>query len=188
VEGIAGTVTLLLHQWRSGDPTALEKLTPLVYAELRKLAARHLRGERSDHQFRPTDLVSEAYLRLIGDQVPEWTDRVHFFAFASRIMRRVLVDHARQRDAGKRGGGARPITLDEALVAVDGPEKLLAHDNPLEEISPVDNPKPRPDELHYFGGLTQREIADVLDVHVNSVANDLRFAEAWLNRNLRGEA
>lgn len=188
VEQRGRTVTLLLLEWRSGSAAALEKLTPLIYDELRRIAARHLQGERPGHLFRPTDLVSEAFLRLMDGQTPECNDRVHFFAFASRLMRRILVDHARKRDAGKRGSGARPITLDEALVSVDGPEELVALDSALAKLATFDERKAKAVELHYFGGLTQQEIAEVLQVHVNSVANDLRFAEAWLNRTLRAEA
>lgn len=183
-----GTLTLLLKQWRGGSAAALEQLTSVVYDELRRIAARHLHRERPGHQFRPTDLVSEAYVRLMDGQPPDLNDRVHFFAFASRLMRQILVDHARKRRAGKRGGGVNPVTLDDAVVSVDGPEELLALDSALNALAELDARKAQAVELHYFGGLTHKEVAVALGFHVNTITEDLRFAAAWLNRNLRGEA
>jgi len=182
--GEARTVTALLRDWRDGDPAAADELLPLIYAELHRLAARHLRGERPGHTLRPTDLVSEAYLRLSGGAQPEWNDRVHFFAIAARTMRQILVDHARRRRADKRGGGERPITLDEAVADAGRPGDLLALDEALVELARFDERKARVIELHYFGGLTQDEVAEVLGVHVNTVARDLRLAEAWIHRHL----
>lgn len=178
-------VTGLLRAWREGDKAALDQLIPIVYAELHKLAAIYLRGERPGHTFRPTDLVSEAYLRLSGSATPAWNDRVHFFAVAARTMRQILVDHARKRIAGKRGGGEAPVTFDEALVAGDRPADLVALDDALEALAGFDDRKARVIELHYFGGLTQDEVAQVLDVHVNTIARDLRLAEAWIHTHLR---
>jgi RNA polymerase sigma factor (TIGR02999 family) len=183
----ARTLTLLLHDWRGGDRTALDELMPLVYAELHKLAAGYLRGERVGHTFRPTDLVSEAYLRLADGGQPEWTDRVHFFAIAARTMRQILVDHARKRNAAKRGDGARPVTLDDAVIAPDRPEDLLALDAAMVALEAFDARKANAVELHYFGGLTHEEVAEALGVHVNTVARDLRLAEAWIQRHMRGE-
>jgi RNA polymerase sigma-70 factor, ECF subfamily len=183
----ARTLTLLLRDWRGGDRTALDELMPIVYAELHKLAAGYLRGERVGHTFRPTDLVSEAYLRLADGGQPEWTDRVHFFAIAARTMRQILVDHARKRNAAKRGDGARPVTLDEAIVAPDRPEDLLALDAAMVALEAFDARKANAVELHYFGGLTHEEVAEALGVHVNTVARDLRLAEAWIQRHMRGE-
>jgi RNA polymerase sigma factor (TIGR02999 family) len=179
------TVTALLRDWRGGDHDAADALLPRIYDELHRLAARHLRGERDGHTFRPTDLVSEAYLRLSAGEQPEWADRVHFFAIAARTMRQILVDHARKHRAAKRDGGARPITLDDDVVDAGRPDELLALDDALGELAKFDERKARAIELSYFGGLTQDEIAQVLEVHVNTVARDLKLAEAWLHRQLR---
>jgi RNA polymerase sigma-70 factor, ECF subfamily len=182
----ARTVTSLLRDWRDGDRAAAEHLMPLVYDELRAVAARHLAGERPGSTVRPTDLVSEAYLKLAGGAQPEWNDRVHFFAIAARLMRQILVDRARKRRAEKRGGDERPVTLDaELVVAPDRAEGLLALDQALEELAAFDERKARAIELHYFAGLTQPEIALALEVHVNTVARDLKLAEAWLHRALQ---
>jgi RNA polymerase sigma factor (TIGR02999 family) len=183
----ARTVTLLLRSWRAGDRAALDELIPLIYDELYRLAAGYLRGERPGHTFRPTDLVSEAYLRLADASQPEWNDRVHFLAIAARTMRQILVDHARKRNAAKRGDGARPVTLDEQLIAVERPEAMIALDEALSALEKFDERKARVIELHYFGGMTQDEVAGVLDVHVNTVARDLRLAEAWIQRHLHGD-
>ncbi len=179
------TLTHLLRDWRDGDRAALDELVPLVYAELYKIASRHLRGERSNHTFRPTDLVAEAYVKLAEGQPPEWNDRVHFFAVAARSMRQILVDHARKRDAEKRGSGKQAVTFDEGLVGTDRPAELLALDAGLEALAKFDERKARVVELHYFGGLTQDEVATVLGVHVNTVARDLRLAEAWIHAHLK---
>ena len=183
--GSPRTLTLLLRDWRAGDEGAFEEIVPKVYSELNGLAERYMRGERAWHTFKPGDLVAEAYLRLAatGEQ-PEWTDRVHFFAIAARTMRQILVDHARARARVKRGGGARPVTLDEAIVAGERPEELVALDEALQALASQDERKARVVELHYFGGLNQNEIANVLEIHVNTVARDLRFAEAWIHRCL----
>ncbi len=178
------TITALLRAWRDGEAGALTELMPIVYDQLRRLAGRHLRGERSDHTFRPTELVSEAYLRLSNGAPPSWNDRVHFFAVAARNMRQILIDHARKRVAEKRGDGARAITFDEQLIAGDRPHELIALDDGLLALATFDERKARAIELHYFGGLTQPEIAEVLEVHVNTVMRDLRLGEAWLHRYL----
>jgi RNA polymerase sigma factor (TIGR02999 family) len=185
VDGAQRTVTMLLRDWRAGDRAAFDALMPLVYDELHRLASHYLRGERAGHTFRPTDLVSEAYLRLAGAAQPELNDRVHFFAIAARSMRQILVDHARKRCADKRGSGDKPVTLDESLPIPDRPEELLALDEALEELAKLDDKKARVVELHYFGGMTQDEVAKALEVHVNTVQRHLRFAEAWLHRRLR---
>lgn len=179
------TVTMLLHEWRAGNPDALDELLPLVYKELHRLAASYMRGERAGHTLRATDLVGEAYLRLADAEQGELKDRVHFFAIASRTMRQILVDHARKRDAAKRGGGERPVTFDEGLVAGDRREELLALDEALDALAKFDERKARVIELHYFGGLKQEEVAEALSVHVNTVARDLRLAEAWIHKHLR---
>jgi RNA polymerase sigma factor (TIGR02999 family) len=179
-------VTALLREWRAGDVAAADVLMPLVYDELHRVASRHLRGERAGHTLRPTDLVSEAYLRLSGGIQPEWADRVHFFAIAARTMRQILVDHARRRAADKRGAGERPVTLEDGMVSTQRSAALLALDDALVALARFDERKARAIELCYFGGLTQDEIAEVLGVHVNTVARDLKLAEAWLHRELRG--
>jgi RNA polymerase sigma factor (TIGR02999 family) len=181
-------LTVLLRAWRQGDRAAFDQIAPLIYDELRRIAAFHLRGERPGHTFGPTDLISEAYLRLVGGAQLELQDRVHFFAIASRNMRQILVDHARKRCAEKRGAGERPLELDEKQIATDRPQELVALDEALEELAKFDERKARIIELHYFGGLTQDEIAAVCDVHVNTVARNLRLGEAWLRRQLRAEA
>lgn len=182
-----GTVTRLLRDWSDGSQAALDELMPLVYDELRRLAGGYLRGERPGQTLRPTDLVSEAYLRLVDGAPLDWDGRAHFFAIAARAMRQVLVDSARQRSAGKRGGGERPVTFDEAgAAACDRPEGLVALDDALSELAKNDERKAKVVELFYFGGLSQAEIASMLVVHVNTVSRDLRFAEAWLKSRLGG--
>jgi RNA polymerase sigma factor (TIGR02999 family) len=178
-------VTTLLRAWRQGDRAALDQLMPIVYAELRQIAARYLRGERAGHTFRPTELVAEAYLRLAGSNPPDVSDRVHFFAVAARNMRQILVDHARRRLRDKRGGGERVITFEEGLVGTERPDELVALDDALEALGALDERKARVIELHYFAGLTQSEIASVLELHVNTVSNDLKLATAWIHRHLR---
>jgi RNA polymerase sigma factor (TIGR02999 family) len=183
-----GTVTVLLREWRAGDRGALDRALPLVYDELHRLAEVFLRGERPGHTFSATDLVSEAYVRLGSAQPDAWNDRVHFFALAARAMRQLLVDHARRRTAAKRGGGERPITFDEERVGPERPEALLRLDDALEALAAEDPRKAQVVELHYFGGLTQVEIAEALDLHANTVARDLRFAQAWLQRRMSAPA
>jgi RNA polymerase sigma factor (TIGR02999 family) len=178
-------VTGLLQAWRAGDQSALDQLLPLIYDELHRLADRQLRIERPGHTFRPTDLVSEAYLRLTAGAPPDVANRAHFFAIAARSMRQILISHARRRFAAKRGSNATRVDLDDNLIAVDRGDDLLALDEGLTALSAFDERKARAVELHYFGGLTQEEIAAVFDVHVNTVARDLRLAAAWLHNHLR---
>jgi RNA polymerase sigma factor (TIGR02999 family) len=184
-------VTLLLAAWHDGDPEALSRLMPLVYSELRRLAARSLDGERRDHTLQPTALVHEAYLRLAGGAVPRWHDRVHFFAVAAQVMRRLLVDHARARRTDKRGGGARRLPLEAALeIGAPGagdPELLLALDVALDELAEHDARKARIIELRFFGGLTQEETALVVGVATSTVILEARLARAWLYRRMASE-
>jgi RNA polymerase sigma factor (TIGR02999 family) len=175
---------MLLRAWRQGDQAAFDEVAPLIYDELHRIAAAHLRAERPGHTFSPTDLISEAYLKLAGGARFEFHDRAHFFAIASRNMRQILVDHARRRVRGKRGAGEPAIDLDETIVATDRPWELIALDEALEALAKLDPRKARVVELHYFGGLGHDEIAAVCEVHVNTVARDLRFSEAWLRREL----
>lgn len=179
-----GTVTVLLRAWRAGDRGALDELIPLIYRELHALAGSFMRGERPGHTFSATDLVSEAYARLGSPHPNEWNDRLHFFAIAARAMRQALVDHARRRTAAKRGGGNRLVTLDEQVIGTERPEELLRLDAALEALAREDERKAQVVELHFFGGLTQAEIAEALEIHPNTVARDLRFAQAWLQRHL----
>jgi RNA polymerase sigma factor (TIGR02999 family) len=179
-------VTQLLRQWQAGDRAALHQLMPIVYHELRRLAAGHLRRERAGHTLQPTALVAEVYLRLVGEGHKDWSGRVDFYAAAARHMRQILVDHARRRRARKRGGGARAVTLDDGALPIERPGDLVALDDALEALSRFDERKARTVELHYFGGLTHEEAAAVLGVHVNTVARDLRLARAWLHRELSG--
>jgi RNA polymerase sigma factor (TIGR02999 family) len=177
------TLTMLLRAWQTGSVEAREQLIARVYEELLTLATSYLRGERG-HTWQPTDLVAEAYLRLAAGETPACNDRVHFFGIAARTMRHILVDHARKRNAGKRGDGVRAETLDEILVGDTRPHELVALDDALQSLAKRDERKARIVELHYFGGLTQSEVAEIVGVHVNTVASDLRFAQAWLHSEL----
>lgn len=177
-------MTLLLHEWRGGDEAAFGELMPLVYQELHKVAASYLRKERPGHTLRPTELVDEAYLRLAASEGMKVNDRVHFFGIAARVMRQILVDHARKHNAGKRGAGDAPVTFDDQLVHRDRPGDLVALDDALEALAKLDERKARAIELHYFGGLTHTEIAEVLGVHANTVNRDLQLGLAWIRREL----
>jgi len=180
-------VTRLLASWREGEPSARDALIAHVYPELRRLAERHLSGERPNHTLQATALIHEAFLRMVDTEVP-WADRNHFFAVAARVMRRILVDHARARGRAKRGGGGAALTLDEALVvAPERPADLVALDEALERLHAQDARKADAIELHYFGGLTHQEVADVLGVSAATVDRDLRMARAWLYRELTAE-
>jgi RNA polymerase sigma-70 factor, ECF subfamily len=178
------TVTQLLRQWREGDQGALDDLMSVVYDELRKLAGHYMRGERPDHTLRPTELVSEAYLRLVKGEQLDLNDRAHFFGVVARTMRQVLVDEARKRQASKRGRGERPITLDDIVVSTDRPAEMVALDEALSALENVDERKAKTAELFFFFGHTQDEIATMLEVHVNTVMRDLRVVKAWLQRYL----
>lgn len=177
-------VTRLLHAWREGDPRALENLTPLVYQELRRLAGHQIRGERAGHVLQTTALVHEAFLRLVDLELG-FNDRVHFFAMASRLMRRVLVDLARERRAAKRGGDAVVLELDEARHAGSAPRSdVLDLDRAIDELAERDPRKARAVELKFFAGLTLAEIAEVLEISHATVERDLKMAKAWLTRRL----
>jgi RNA polymerase sigma factor (TIGR02999 family) len=178
-------VTALLLAWNGGDAAALDDLIPLVTAELRKLAAHYLRGERPGHTLQPTALVNELYLRLIDRQQVSWRDRAHFFAFAAKSMRRILVDHARARDSEKRGGGARPLTLSRA-EGIAGREEVdvIDLDRALSALGALDERQARLGELRFFGGLTLDETAAVLGVGTATVSRDWTTARAFLYREL----
>jgi RNA polymerase sigma factor (TIGR02999 family) len=182
-------VTDLLLAWRDGDEQALEALMPLVHHELRRLARRHMKGERAGHTLQTTALVNEAYLRLVDLTRVQWHDRAHFLAMAARLMRRVLVDHARSRAYAKRGGGEPPVTFDESLALIgQARPDLVALDDALVALAALDARKGRVVELRFFGGLTVRETADVLGVSQETVLRDWRLAKVWLLRELSGNA
>jgi len=177
-------VTELLLAWRQGDDGALDQLIPRVYSELHRIAEHAFRTERTDHTLQCTALVHEAFLRLIDQQRVEWKNRAHFFGIASRVMRRILVDHARARGAAKRGYGHR-LELEDAFLATAAREvDLLALDHALENLGEIDPRQARIVELRYFGGLTIEETAHVVDVSVATVKREWKFARAWLHRKL----
>jgi RNA polymerase sigma factor (TIGR02999 family) len=177
-------VTLLLAKWAKGNREALDELTPLVYKELRQLAASYLRKERQGHTLQPTALVHEAYLRLVDQSSPNWQNRSHFYGVAARLMRQILVDHARRKRAGKRAG--QNVTLEDAVVFhKESSRDLLALDISLTALEKIDPRKCKTVELRYFGGLSTQEIAQALDVSSNTVLRDLRLAEAWLHQEMR---
>lgn len=181
-------ITRLLAEWRGGDGTAFEKLIPLVELELHRLARHYMRQERPGHTLQTTALLDDAYLRLAETAQPQWQNRAHFFAVAAQVMRRIMVDHARQRRAAKRGGSAIKVQLDEgAAVTPSRADELLALDEALEKLAAFDKRKAEVVEMRYFGGLTMEEIADVLKIHVNTVTRDWRAARAWLSAALSGE-
>lgn len=174
-------VTQLLLAWSSGNREALDQLLPLVYHELRKIAERYLKRERSGHTLQTTALVHEAYLKLIDQRQVQWQNRAHFFGIAAQAMRRILVDHARSRQTGKRGSGGVRITLDENLAVSDErAADLLALDDALNALAELDPQKSRIVELRYFGGLSIEETAEVLGIGTATVIRQWRLARAWL--------
>lgn len=182
-------VTALLQAWSGGDEAALDQLTPLIYKELRRLAGSFMRREREGHTLQPTALANEAYMRLAEVQAMNWRDRAHFFAVASRVMRRILVDSARAKGAHKRGDGAKPLRFDEMPDVADGSaddRQLTALDDALEALARVDPRKVQVIEMRFFGGLTVEETAEVLKISPQSVLRDWKLARAWLNREMRG--
>jgi RNA polymerase sigma factor (TIGR02999 family) len=184
-DGIAGEITRQLKRWQDGDEGALAALTPLIYPELRRVAAIQLSREGSAHTWQPTELVNETFLRLMGNQ-PSVSGRSHFFALAARLMRQILVDHARRRLAAKRGDGIIPVELDEVLDRITHKEDevIVALNDALTRLAAFDERKARVVDLRFFGGMNQQEIADYCGVSVPTVASDLRLAEAWLRREV----
>ena len=181
-------VTALLGDWGRGDRTALNQLLPLVYAELRRVAARQLRNERADHTLQPTALVHEAYIKLVDQRHVDWQNRAHFFGVAAQVMRRILVDHARRHSASKRGDGVRCVSIDEARdVAASDEIPILALDHALDRLEKVDAELAKIVELRAFGGLTIEEAAHVLGVSPSTAKRDWRTAKAWLTRELGSE-
>ena len=184
----AQQVTQLLLAWRQGEVSALEKLTPVVYEELRRLAHRYMGGERLGHTLQTTALVNEAYVRLIDGKQVNWQNRAHFFAVSARLMRRILVDWARSRQSQKRGDQPQRVTLDEALMLTRGRnEDLVALDEALKSLTEVDPRKSQVVEMRFFGGLSVEETAEVLKVSPDTVLRDWRLAKLWLLRELSGE-
>ena len=179
--------TALLLAWNRGEPDALDALLPLVYEELRRLAAHYLNRERVGHTLQATALVNEAYLRLIKVQQVQWQNRAHFFAMAARLMRRILVDAARSRGYQKRGGGAPVVSFDEALIVPTEPgHDLVALDEALTALAVVDARKSQVVEMRFFGGLSLEETAEALHVSRDTVKRDWKMAKLWLLRELQG--
>lgn len=180
-------VTELLRAWSGGDEAALGALLPLVEAELRRLARAYMARERLGHTLQTTALVNETYLRLIGARQVSWEDRAHFLGISARLMRRVLIDHARTRRVQKRGGGAHKVPLDDAMAVTPAPDfDVLALDRALEALAAVDERKGRVIEMRFFGGMTVEETAEVLRVSPDTVKRDWRLAKLWLQRELGG--
>jgi RNA polymerase sigma factor (TIGR02999 family) len=184
-EPAAEEVTRLLKAWTAGDQRALDKLTPLVYRELHRVAHHRMAGERNDHTLQTTALVNEVYLRLVDCGQIDWQDRAHFFAVSSQLMRRILVDFARSRGFQKRGGGGVPVSFDEVAHVCSEPNlNLVALDDALEALAAVDSRKGKIVELRFFGGLSIEETAEVLGVSRETVVRDWRLARAWLLREM----
>ena len=178
-------VSQLLRAWSEGDQSALEKLMPLVYEELRRMAKRHMDRQNPGHTLQTTALIHEAYLRLVDQKETRWQNRAHFFAVAARAMRHILVDYARARHAAKRGGAAVAVSLDEAGVASDERvSEMVALDDALESLAAIDRRKCQVVELRYFGGLSVEETANVIGISAATVGREQRFAEAWLHKEI----
>ena len=178
-------VTRLLQRWQEGDRNALDAIAPLIYHELRRIARNHLRRERSGHTLQPTDLLHEAFVRLIRQREQTWRNRAHFFGAAANLMRQILVDHARARATNKRGGGAERVGLDEAISAAsERPAQLIALDDAMTELQKLDPSKCRIIELRFFGGMSLEETAEVVGVSPSTISREQRMAEAWLQRQM----
>jgi len=183
--GQSDELTQLLHSWSNGDDQALDKLIPLVYAELRKLARRHMGRENSDHTLQTSALINEAYLKLIDQQSVQWQNRAHFFAVAAQVMRHILIDHARAHRFAKRGAGAVKVSLDETAVLTDErASELVALDDALTSLASFDSRKSRIVELRYFGGLSIEETAEIMKISPVTVTREWRAARAWLRREM----
>ena len=181
-------VTQLLLDWSSGDKAALDKLMPLVYEELRRLAHHYMGRERAGHTLQTTAIVNEAYLHLIDQRNVQWQNRAHFFGIAAHLMRRVLADHARSRRSAKRGGGARQVSLEEAMiVSEERVADMEALDDALNSLAEIDERKSQIVEMRFFGGLSIKETAEVLGVSPGTVMRDWTLAKAWLRREIGKE-
>ena len=178
-------ISALVREYANGDKAALDRLLPLVYVELRRIAQKHLRDERPGHTLQPTALVHEMYARLVGQAPPDLRDRIHFLSVAAHVMRQILIDHARAKYAQKRGGRHEKLSLNEAQDAcMEKPATMIRIDDALSQLARHDAHKARLIEMRFFGGLTAEESATVLDVPVNVIRRDLRVAQAWLQREL----
>jgi RNA polymerase sigma-70 factor (ECF subfamily) len=184
----ADNLTGLLMEWHEGDKSALDRLTPLVYNELRRIAHRYVQRERNGHTFQTTALVNEAFVRLAGAEEVAWQNRAHFFAVCAQVMRHILIDHARRRRYAKRGGEAQQVSLADAdAMTPQRAAELVALDEALEELSRIDPRKARVVELRYFGGLSLEETAQVVELSEMTVRRDWRAAKAWLYRRMKAE-
>ena len=180
-------ITQLLAEWSNGNQTALDKLYPLVYDELHKMAKRYMNRERKGRTLQTTALINEAYVRLVDQKHVRWANRAHFFAISAQIMRRILIDHARLNAYAKRGGGLQKVSLDEtALVAHERAPAMLLLDEALNRLAEMDPRRGQVVELRYFGGLNNEEIAGVLKISENTVTRDWNMARAWLYQELSG--
>ena len=180
-------ITQLLVDWRNGDPAGFDKLYSLVYDELHYLASRYMRRERADHTLQTTALVHEAYVRLVRQSDATLNDRTHFFAVAAKVMRQILIDHARSRNFDKRGGNAQKISLEEAAIISDErAEELIILDRALVELEKIDPRQSQIVELRYFGGMTLAETGDFLQISADTVTRDWNVAKAWLYRQIHG--
>jgi len=183
-----GEITGLLIAWKNGDAGALDRLVPIVYGELHRMAERYLRNERPGHTLQPTAIVHEAYMRLIGRQKADWQNRSHFFAIAAQSMRRILVEYARQRAARKRGGQGERLLIETAVLVEPRAVDLIAVDDALAGLSELDAEQGRIVELRFFGGLTEDETADALEISPSTVHRKWLLAKAFLHRELRSRA
>lgn len=189
MEHSPGDITLLLRDAASDKPGALDSLVTALYDDLRRLAMSHLNAERADHTLQPTALVHEAYVKLVDQRSTTWTDRLHFFAIASRVIRRILIDHARERGAQKRGGGGTKLSLaDHDVAAPERELDLVALDEALRELEQIDAQQARVVELRYFAGCTIDEIAQVMNVGKRTVDRDWQAAKAWLLCRIEGDS
>ena len=185
-EVVLGDVSKLLRAWRDGDQSALQKLTPIVYSELHRLARRYMRAERVGHSLQTTALVNEAYMRLVDYKRMKWQNRAHFFAVSAQLMRRILVDHARRRNL-KRGGALKRVSLEDTAILGGNPgADLVALDDALKQLAKLDPRKEQVVEMRFFGGLSVEETAEVLKVSPVTVMRDWSSARAWLYRELLG--
>jgi RNA polymerase sigma-70 factor (ECF subfamily) len=182
---VSHSVTVLLEQWNNGDQAALDRLMPLIYEELRKMAKRYMRQQNPGHTLQTTALIHEAYLRMVKHTEKQFENRAHFFGVAAQAMRHILVDYARARQTARRGGAARPISLEEAaLVTAERGAELVAFDEALKELEKLSKRQSRVVELRYFGGLSVDETATVLSVSPETVMRDWSMARTWLHRAL----
>jgi RNA polymerase sigma factor (TIGR02999 family) len=182
--GAAASATTLLHAWREGDRSALDRLVPLVYSELRRMAGAFIKNERTTQTLQPTALVHEVYLRLVGASEPDFTNRAHFLGIAARVMRQILVDRARAHNTDKRNAGARVPFEETIAMSGQKPGLVLSLDDALLQLERQDPQKARILELKYFGGLTAEDSAELLDVSVHRVNRQMRLAQAWLRREM----